>query len=337
MIRKAMATVSRLMVLAFLLMPGLAAAADDTEAQRQVSQPYNNAPVWREVRSEKEQFTTTRGVEAGVLVQTAGEAWRKFRNGPVTQIGGWLLVGVVLALYLFYRWRGQIKLSEKPTGRMMERFGNFERLAHWTAAISFMILGISGLVMLFGKHILLPVFGYTLFGWLAILCKNLHNFVGPLFIFSIVVLFVIFVKDNLPRLYDIEWIAKAGGLISGKHVPSGRFNAGEKGWFWVGVVGLGIVMSVTGLVLDFPNFEQGRALMQQANLIHAIGAVIFIALSLVHIYLGTIGMEAAYESMRLGYVDESWAKEHHEYWYNEMKAGKAAPAGSAGTETAAQT
>jgi formate dehydrogenase subunit gamma len=172
---------------------------------------------------------------------------------------------------------------------------------------------------------LLPVFGYTLFSWLSILCKNLHNFVGPLFVLCTALMVITFIRDNVPRAYDWLWIRKAGGLLSGQHVPSGRFNAGEKGWFWVGVAILGIVVSVTGVILDFPQVvDSARGSMQQANMIHAVAAVIFMTLALGHIYLGTIGMEGAYDSMRHGTVDETWAKEHHEYWYKDVAANRSA-------------
>ena len=166
---------------------------------------------------------------------------------------------------------------------------------------------------------------------MAILAKNVHNFVGPVFAFCTVLMFVTFVKDNFPKAHDFKWFAKFGGLISGEHVPSDRFNAGEKVWFWLGVTAMGIVVSVTGFILNFPNFEQGRELMQQANVIHAIAAVLFLTMALSHIYLGTIGVEGAYEAMRTGYVDEIWAKEHHDYWYQEAIAqnkggGAASPA-----------
>lgn len=302
--------------------PLSALAADDSakeQAQRQVQQPLNNAPLWREVRSGEPQFATIRGVETNVLIQSAGETWRRLRNGPITLYGGILLCTVLAAIVAFYAWKGQVKLHEGKTGRLIERFNSIERLTHWTAAISFSILGLTGLAMLFGKHILLPVFGYTLFSWLAVTCKNLHNFLGPLFLLSVIVMFFLFVKDNIPRAFDWLWIRKFGGLFSGEHVPSHRFNAGEKSWFWLGVVLLGVVVSASGLVLNFPNFEQGRTIMQLANVIHAIGAILIICLSLGHIYLGTIGMEGAYESMRHGHVDETWAKEHHEYWYNDAK------------------
>lgn len=330
-----------LVLLCVTALAQLSFAADTHSAaeqvQRQASQPGNNAPVWRDVRSGENAYQTTqvRGVETSVLVQSAGETWRRVRNGPVTVYGGWLVVAVTLLIGLFYAVKGQIKLREKPTGRLVQRFSDWDRIVHWSTAISFVILAGSGMITLFGKYVLLPVFGYTLFSWLAILTKNLHNFVGPLFAMCTVLIFLTFVKDNLPRAYDWLWVRKAGGLFSGEHVPSGRFNAGEKAWFWLGVTALGITASITGFILDFSNFGQGRLLMQQANVIHAISAVLFIAMALAHIYIGTIGTEGAYESMRTGAVDESWVKEHHEYWYNEAVAKQGrAPGGAPSTAAA---
>jgi len=309
-------------------------AADDTQAKRQAVQPGNNAPVWREVRSGDENYTSIKGPETGVLIQpqakffgqdtmtTAGEAWRKYRNGPVTFYGGLFIVIMAAVVGLFYLWRGEIKLPEPRSGRLMKRFSTLERVAHWSMAISFCVLGISGLVIFFGKHILLPVIGYTLFGWLTNLMKNVHNFVGPLFMLSVILAVIVFVRYNFPAKGDLTWIVKGGGLAHGQHVPCGRFNAGEKGWFWLGAVVLGTVMSVTGLIMLFPNFEQVRTTMQQANIVHGIGSMIFVGLSFAHIYIGTIGMEGALEGMRTGYADEVWVKEHHETWYNDVKSGK---------------
>ena len=330
-----------LTLLCVALLPYVALAADSggakEQVERQATQPGNNAPVWRDVRGGENRYQTTqvRGVETSVLVQTEGEIWRRVRNGPVTVYGGWLVVVVTLLIGLFYAVKGQIKLHEKPTGRWVQRFSDWDRIVHWSTAISFVILAVTGMITLFGKYVLLPVFGYTLFSWLAILAKNLHNFVGPLFAMCTVLIFLTFVKDNLPRAYDWLWVRKAGGLFSGEHVPSGRFNAGEKAWFWLGVTALGITASITGFILDFSNFGQGRFLMQQANVIHAISAVLFIALALAHIYIGTIGTEGAYESMRTGAVDESWAKEHHEYWYNKAVADQGRAPGSTPSTAAA--
>ncbi len=313
-------------------------AGDSAKAQseRRIAQPGNNAPVWRDVKSGAPNYTGIPGRETGVLIQeplkfpgqsafaTAGEAWRNFRNGPLMFYGGWVLVVVALAIIAFYALKGAIRLKEKPTGRLIERFNALERVAHWSVAICFVILALSGLTILFGKFVLLPVIGYTLFAWLTALAKNLHNFVGPVFILSALLMIVVYVKDNFWRAGDARWIAKAGGMLTGEHVPSGRFNFGEKGWFWIGVVLLGIVMSVTGLILLFPNFDQLRTTMQQADVLHVIGAMAFVALSFGHIYLGTVGVEGAYQAMRTGYVDETWAKEHHELWYQDVKSGKVA-------------
>ncbi len=301
------------------------------QAQRQQDQPLNNAPVWRDVRAGENPYQTTqaRGIETNVLVQTEGEIWRQIRNGPVTIYGGWLVIAICAIIAAIFFLKGPIKLHEKPSGRLIPRFNLLERVTHWTVAISFCLLGLTGLVILFGKYVLLPMFGYTLFSWLAILSKNVHNFVAPVFIVSLLVFIVIFVRDNLPEKGDLTWLVKAYKMFAGEHLPSGRFNAGEKLWFWIGVVVLSLVVSASGLILLFPNFEQARLLMQQANVIHAVAAVLVIALSLGHIYMGTIGVEGAYQNMRTGLTDATWAKEHHENWYNEVVKGRPGAAGSA--------
>ena len=161
-----------------------------------------------------------------------------------------------------------------------------------------------------------------MFSWITLIGKNIHNFVGPLCVFSLVVMFFIFVKDNFISGQDFTWLARLGGLLSGNHVACGRFNGGEKAWFWVGVVLLGIVIGTSGLIMLFPNWNSARQLMAEANLVHATGAIVFTCLALAHIYVGTIGTEGAYKGMREGYVDETWAKVHHSQWYDEVKAGK---------------
>jgi len=329
---------------------GTAQQQDDSakrQAERQLVQPGNNAPVWREVQSGQQAYTSIKGQETNVLVQpamklpgqpatTAGEAWRLFRNNLITPIGGWLFALVVVVIGLFYWRKGPVKVHGQPTGRLIERFTPFERYAHWVMGISFVILGVTGLIILLGKYVLLPVIGYTLFAWLTSLSKNLHNFVGPLFVLSLVVFIVAYVKDNLPKAYDFKWFASAGGMFGGKHVSSGRFNGGEKAWFWIGVVAFSLIVSVTGLILNFPNFDQVRALMIQANIIHGIAAMAVIILSVGHIYMGTIGVDGAYGSMRYGYVDEAWAKEHHQYWYEDVKSGKVKAETATGVPASAQ-
>jgi formate dehydrogenase subunit gamma len=331
-----------LMVSFLLVLPVAAqqAAVDPVKDQqkRSVDQPGNNAPVWRDVRSgNPNNYTSVPGREAAVLVQqqarfpgqenmtTAGEAWRKFRNGPITFYGGWLLVLAMLGIAAFYFTKGPLMLHEKPTGRLVERFSTVERWAHWSMAICFCVLAVTGLIILFGKHVVLPVIGYTLFAWLTALAKNLHNFLAPLFMVSLVAFILIYIRDNLPEKGDLGWFAGAFAMFwSGKHVPSGRFNAGEKVYFWLGVVALCITLSVTGAIMLFPNFEQLRSTMQQVNVIHSVSAICMTLLAFGHIYVGTIGVEGAYGNMRDGVTDETWAKEHHELWYNDVKSGKAA-------------
>jgi len=283
---------------------------------------WNNPPKSWELASEKPQYASIPGRETNRLIQAEGRQWRAFRNGPLTQYGGWLIVLVLAGIIVFYLIKGPVRLKNPPTGRLIERFNAVERAAHWTMAISFVLLALSGIVMLFGKYIVLPWLGYAGFSWLTIVSKNLHNFIGPLFIFSIVVGFLIFVKDNFLHAIDWKWISHFGGMFSKQEIPSGRFNGLEKLWFWLGVVGLGIVMSVTGLILDFPNWNQTREAMQIANVVHLTAAVFFMAAGMGHIYMGTIGMIGAYRAMREGYVDEEWAREHHLLWYEEVKAGK---------------
>ena len=310
--------------------PSGAAGSTQQQVDRGTSQPGNNAPVWRDVRSGQSNYTTAKGPEAGVLVLSSGETWRQIRNGPLTFYGGWLLVIVCLVIGAIYFSRGPIKLHDKPTGRLIARFSSVDRWAHWVMGISFVVLGVTGLITLFGKYVLLPVIGYTLFAWLSLMGKYVHNFIAPLFIVSLLVFIVIYVKDNLLKDYDYAWFGKVFGFFfRDEHIPSGRFNAGEKVWFWIGVVLLSLIVSASGLVLLFPNLEQLRETMQQAHVIHVIAALLVLVAAIGHIYMGTIGVDGAYEAMRSGYVDETWAKEHHQYWYDEAKGGKQAPTGGA--------
>ncbi len=284
---------------------------------------WNVPPKWAEVE-QKAQYASVPGREMNVLIEDSGREWRVLRNGPLTFYGGIVILVVPAILLLFFVAKGQIKLHGAPTGRLIERFNSAERVAHWTMGLSFVALALTGLALLFGKYVLMPLLGAAAFAGIANVAKVIHNFVGPLFMFSMVVFIVLYVRDNFWRAHDAAWLAKFGGMLSGEHVPSGRFNAGEKGWFWIGVVLFGVIVSVSGVILLFPNWNTSREIMGEANLIHAGVASLFIAMSFAHIYLGTIGMAGAYQAMRTGQVDEAWAKEHHELWYDEVKSGKRA-------------
>lgn len=294
------------------------------QVERQQTQPGNNAPVWRQVRSGMVSYTNLPRNEAGVLIETGGEDWRRLRPGIATAGGGIIAVALVL-LMAFYMVRGPIEVVRKPTGRYIRRFSTSERIAHWSVALSFVVLALTGLVLTFGKYFLIPVLGYTLFSWLATITKYLHNFVGPIFAVVLPIFIAMYVRDNLPSGSDVKWIRELGGLRSpeGKFAPSDKFNAGEKVYFWLMVCIISVVLAVTGLIMDFPNFEQSRSLLRLVSTIHAIAALLGVAMVSFHIYLGTIGNKGAFAAMRYGYVDEAWAMEHSDVWYEEVKAGKA--------------
>jgi len=311
---------------------------DQTNAERGQVQPGNNAPMWRQVGQGVTGYSSlplSQAPEAGNLIQkfvqypgsrltNAGEAWRQVRNQYLIPYGGSLLLIVLGAIALFYWRKGTIELHGQETGRKIERFTPLERSAHWANAIAFCALAISGIVMAFGKFFIQPVIGNALFGWLAYALKNIHNFAGPLFAVSLVIVIVTFVRDNIPSKEDLTWILKGGGLFSGTEVPSHRFNAGEKILFWSGVFFLGLVVVGSGLVLDklIPGLVYERGTMQISHMVHAVATFLMMAMFMGHIYMGTIGMRGAYSAMRDGYVDETWAKEHHELWYDDIQAGK---------------
>jgi formate dehydrogenase subunit gamma len=312
--------------------------AKQSNAERNKVQPGNNAPMWRQAGQGVEGFSSLPkrdAPEAGFLMQgvtqypgsrltNAGEAWRQVRNQVIIPYGGALLVIAALAIALFYWRKGTIGLHGPETGKKIERFTYFERAAHWANAIAFCTLAISGIVMAFGRYFIQPVVGNTLFGWLTYALKNAHNFMGPLFAVSLVIVFFTFARDNMPAKEDIAWLLKGGGLFGGKEVPSHRFNAGEKVVFWGGVFALGLVVVGSGLVLDklIPGLLYVRETMQISHMVHASAAVLMIAMFMGHIYIGSIGMSGAYQGMKTGYVDETWAKEHHELWANDIAAGK---------------
>jgi len=321
--------------------------------QRNKVQPGNNAPMYRDVQKGIEGFTNyprDTYPEAGVLIQppvqypgsrmtTAGEAWRQVRNNWIIPYGGALFLIAVGALAIYYFARGPLGHTDGQGPPQIERFTPFERSAHWANAIAFSALAISGLMMAFGRFVLLPLMGGTLYGPLTYVLKTLHNFAGPIFTVSLVIVFFTFVRDEWPERGDLHWLARAGGAFSKNRdePPSGRFNAGEKVIFWAGVLFLGVIVVASGLVMDklIPNVDYERSTMQVAHMVHSVATVLMMSMFTLHIYLGTIGMRGAYKAMRTGWVDEAWAREHHEYWYEDIRAGKV-PAQRSGQAAAAQ-
>jgi formate dehydrogenase subunit gamma len=273
--------------------------------------------------SERPQYASVPGPETNRLIQGAGREWREMRNSTLSTAAGWIVALAFAILALVYLVKGPVRLHGPETGERLPRFNALERSTHAVMATSFVLLALTGVVILWGKHLVLPWLGYSAFATFTAGCKLVHNFVGPVFVVSIVVGFLVYLRHNIPRAHDFAWLARAGGMFSGREMPSGKFNGGEKAWFWLGLAGLGTVLSVTGLILDFPNWSQGREAMQWANVLHLGAAALFIALGMGHAYMGTIGVEGAWRAMRDGDVDAAWARQHHRLWYEEMMGAEA--------------
>ncbi len=299
----------------------------------------NDSDFWRTMRRGGRGTVSIPDKQAGILVQSEGENWRAIRNGPVSVWGGWLLLAMVVVIAVFFALRGRIDVDSGFSGKTVERFNATERFSHWLVASSFIALGLTGLNMLYGRYILLPVLGPEAFSTFTMWGKYVHNFTSFAFIAGLVMIVVLWLRQNIPDKSDLTWIAKGGGMFTkGTHPPARKFNAGQKLVFWLVVLG-GASVSFTGLMLMFPftiapfdatfvvlNFfglglpEQLTLLqeMQITQLWHALLSLILIALIIGHIYIGTLGMVGAIDAMWGGDVDENWAREHHSLWYEEI-------------------
>ncbi|APX91153.1 formate dehydrogenase subunit gamma [Brevirhabdus pacifica] len=303
--------------------------------------------LWRALRyNSADVIASSRTPGATVLVQEGGMWWLDFRAGPLRTYGGWLLLGTLGLLALFLLLRGRIRIEGPITGVTLPRFNGFERFTHWMTAVSFVLLGISGLITLFGRVGLIPYVGKENYAVLAQASKWVHNNVSWAFMLGIILIFVLWVVENIPNRHDVKWLMMGGGIFSkGKHPPAKKFNAGQKMIFWA-VILLGVSVSASGLSLlfpfevpmfaatfawvndlglphylgmaDLPGTLAPHEEMQFSQLWHSIVAFVFMAVILAHIYLGTIGMEGAFDAMGSGRVEKQWAKEHHSIWYEEL-------------------
>lgn len=274
------------------------------------------AELWREVRQRDQAVagkSQVKGVDSGVLINAYGDRWRNFRMQQLIPIGGYVLGGILLGLVVFYLVRGKVPIEGGLTDKKLPRYTDYERLIHWFIASIFLFLAITGLILLFGRPVLIPLLGKEGFSLLASASKEGHNLMGPLFLLAIVLVFIRFVRRNIYQKGDLSWLLRGGGIIGKKHVPSNFFNMGEKSMFWMLII-VGSIIIASGFMLVFPIFGQSREWMELAHVGHAIGALLMIAVIIGHIYIGTVGMEGAIEGMKTGYCDLNWAKEHHDFW-----------------------
>lgn len=302
----------------------------------------SDAELWRAIRQGDAGNVSGPNAQAGVLIQSEGDLWRAMRNGPLSTYGVWALVGMVALLALFFLLRGRIKIDAGPSSYRILRFNEVERAVHWLTASTFVVLALTGLNLLYGKYFMPYIVGPDIFAWLTIAGKYAHNYLAFGFMIGIAMMFVLWLVDNIPTHHDLIWLLKGGGMfMKGVHPPSKKFNAGQKILFWL-VILSGVSLSLSGLALLFPfqfppmfagtfavvNDWFGTNLpttltpiqeLQYSQLWHAIVGVIMTAVILGHIYIGTIGMEGAFDAMGEGEVDYNWAREHHGLWVRDLE------------------
>ena len=258
---------------------------------------------------------------ARVLMQPVGREWNHFHEITLRWLGTIVILGMIVALGAAFLIIGRLPISKGRSGRRVPRFNGFERFSHWLTAVSFVILGLTGLNITFGKIVLLPTIGPEAFSSLSQAAKYVHNYVSASFVIGLALIIALWIRDNIPRKVDVDWVKQGGGFIKSKHAPAGRFNAGEKLVFWF-AFGAGVAVMVSGSLLMFPFYVEGIAGMQIAQVVHAGIAVPFVAVIIAHIYIGTLGMEGAFEAMANGDVDFNWAKEHHDLWLAQQLANE---------------
>jgi formate dehydrogenase subunit gamma len=257
--------------------------------------------------------------KACTIEQPAGRDWRHFHEVTLRWIGGIVILGILAVLIIFYLWRGMVRIESGRSGRTIVRFGAFERFAHWMTATCFIILAISGLNITFGRPLLLPLMSPEAFTAWSEWAKYAHNYLSFPFTIGVILIFFMWIAGNIPNRVDVEWFRRGGGIVGHDHPPAYRFNGGQKMVYWIVVLG-GSAVAVSGYVLMFPFYGTSIQNMQAAEIVHGVVAMLFVAAMLGHIYIGTIGMEGAFEAMGTGTVDLNWAKEHHSLWLEEEKA-----------------
>jgi formate dehydrogenase subunit gamma len=290
-----------------------------------ITNPNPGSQFWRDVRQRDGEVagsTQVQGVDSGILISKEGEEWRQFRMQEFAPSSA-IIYGVVLGLFaLYYLLRGKIRIEGERSGSTIQRTTKAERYIHWFTAVIFVLLTLTGLIILYGRWVLIPLLGPEGFSATATVSKVLHNYLGPLFLVALIAMFFGFIRDSWFNFkVDAQWFIKLGGYLGGSHPSSEKYNAGQKAWFWVAILG-GLVLVGSGLVLDFANYGQGRMVMQDAHVIHAISSIVVIAFFFVHLYLATIGVEGSFDAMVSGNVPEEFAKQHHDLWYEEVKGEK---------------
>ncbi len=292
-------------------------------------QPTSVNPTASAVKEQQllDQFNKVQGrisipdTRESVLEHPQGRDWRQFHEVTLRWVGGIAIIGMLVLIIVFYLWRGMIRIERGRSGRKIVRFGPFERFVHWMTATCFIIQAVTGANITFGKPLLLPLIGPNAFSAWSQWAKYAHNFLSFPFTLGVILIFFMWIAGNIPNRVDVEWVKRGGGLVGHDHPPAYRFNAGQKAIYWIQVIA-GTALVISGSVLIFPFYGTTIGGMELAEIVHGVIAMLFMAVMLAHIYIGTIGMEGAFEGMGEGTVDLNWAIEHHRLWVEEERAGQ---------------
>jgi formate dehydrogenase subunit gamma len=320
---------------------GIALAQEQGRVPGDALGSTSDSEFWREIRRGQQGTVSIPNKQAGVMIQSEGESWRAIRNGPLSVWGGFALLGIVALLALFFALRGRIRIEHGRSGETVTRFGFVDRFTHWLTATCFVVLALTGLNLLYGRYALKPLIGPDAFATVTLWGKYAHNYLAFGFMLGLVLMFVLWIAHNFPNRHDFVWLAKGGGMFKrGVHAPAKKFNAGQKIVFWLVILG-GISVSLSGIMLlfpfrlsmfgetfawvnwafgtDFPSELTPLQEMQLAQVWHAIVGLFLTVVIIAHIYIGTIGMEGAFDAMGSGRVDENWAREHHDLWVRDLQ------------------
>jgi formate dehydrogenase subunit gamma len=264
---------------------------------------------------------------AANLIAPGNREWRAIHQDIMTWVGAISILGMTGVLLAFYSIKGRIRTKGGLSGQTITRFNGFERFTHWLTATTFLVLAVSGLNITFGKFVIQPWLGDGMFGPWSQFAKFCHNYLAWPFMLGLLLMLLVWIKDNIPNARDIEWLKAGGGFFGDKHPESERFNAGQKVVFWSVILGGGL-LTVTGLMLLFPFQWTGLEGLQTSNVVHGVVGMLLVAAMLAHIYIGSVGMEGAFDAMSTGEVDVNWAREHHGLWVDRELAKQGAhPAG----------
>ena len=251
---------------------------------------------------------------------TLGPLFTSLQSGSLRMIFLGILLGVPCVFLVHYLIWGPKVFSH--AGKKIYIFSFFKRVVHWVSALAFMVLVPTGVMIVFGKY-----FGG---GTPVEIARHLHGMATIFFLISVIPMFLFWVTEMLPTFDDIKWMFILGGYLSKEkqEIPAGKFNAGQKMWFWLATAG-GVVMIATGAAMFLQDFDYGIAkvfglsqidLLRAAAIIHSVLALPIIAFFFAHVYMSLFAIKGAIQSMITGYKEEDEVRFLHSSFYKKLKA-----------------